>query len=247
MIAPDGALIGEMLSETWTVTSVLAQSHGFVILDRLAAADLAQDVAHLGPPLGRDDEIDVLADRFRRGESEQAFGGRIPAGDRAIERFRDDGVMGRFDRGAEQTLALGEAIAGGLGAAMFADFVLELDGFCIGFADHPGEGARQHAGLAGCVDRNGGRAVAARRLRPPRSIARSGGSAIAPSAPPGPPRTTPRPGRPSTEVFWIVAAVAMITSFGAVLITATHSIAGQHGGRKRDSARPSVLIRPGFG
>ena len=69
--------------------------------------------------------------------------------------------MGGFDRRAEQTLALGEAIPGCPGAAMFPDFVLELDGFCIGFAHHPGEGARQHAGLPGCFDRNGGSTVTA--------------------------------------------------------------------------------------
>ena len=56
-----------------------------MILDPPAAADLTQDIAQLGPPFGRNDEIDILADRFRRGEPEQPFGGRIPAGDRAVQ------------------------------------------------------------------------------------------------------------------------------------------------------------------
>ena len=47
----------------------------------------------------------------------------------------------------------------------------------------------------------------------------------------------------STEVFWIAAAGAMMTAFGTVLMTATHSIAGQNGRRERDAARPSGLIR----
>src|ERR1700743_721882 len=44
--------------------SVAAQSHGFMILDSLAAADLTQDIAQLGLPFGRNDELDTLADRF---------------------------------------------------------------------------------------------------------------------------------------------------------------------------------------
>ena len=69
--------------------------------------------------------------------------------------------MGGFDRGAEQLLARGETFPGGFGAAMFAGFLLELDGFLMGFADHPGEGARQHPGFAWRIDRNRRRAVAA--------------------------------------------------------------------------------------
>ena len=80
--------------------------------------------------------------------------------------------MGRFDRGAEQTLTLGEAVAGGFGAAMFPDFALECDGLRIGFTDHPRKGARQYAGFAACIDREWQAEPALRRrLRPPRSIA----------------------------------------------------------------------------
>ena len=51
MIAPDGVLIGEMLSETWTRLPILAQTLGFVVLDGFAPADPAQDVT-APPPSG---------------------------------------------------------------------------------------------------------------------------------------------------------------------------------------------------
>ena len=98
--------------------AVLAQAHRFVVLDAFAPADPAQGVLHLALPVGGHDDRDVLPDRFRRGVAEQAFGGRIPAGDRAVERHRDDGVVGGFDRRAEQALALGMVVARRIGAAM---------------------------------------------------------------------------------------------------------------------------------
>ena len=42
MIAPEAALIGEMLSATSTEAAVLAQPHGFVLLDGFAPTDPAQ-------------------------------------------------------------------------------------------------------------------------------------------------------------------------------------------------------------
>jgi hypothetical protein len=135
-----------------------------MLFDRLALADPAQGTVNLGQPFWRNDEIDALAHRFCRGKSEHAFGRRIPACYLAFQGFRDDGIVGRFDRGAEKTLTLGEVASGGFGGAMFRDFALELDGFRIGFADHPGECTCQHAGLAARIDRNGGRTVAAGAL-----------------------------------------------------------------------------------
>jgi len=52
-----------------------------------------------------------LTGGFRRRISKQTPGGRIPAGDGAVERRRDDGIAGRFDRRAEQALTLGMMVA----------------------------------------------------------------------------------------------------------------------------------------
>ena len=55
-------------------------------------------------------------------------------------------------------------VARGLGAAMILNLVLERGGLCIRFAHHPGKCAREYAGLAAGVDRNGGQPVAAGAL-----------------------------------------------------------------------------------
>ena len=51
-------------------------------------------------------------------------------------------------------------IARRLGAAMLGDFAFEGEPSFGRLRDHPGEGARQHAGFAGRIDRNGRRAAA---------------------------------------------------------------------------------------
>ena len=89
--------------------------------DGLAAAGAGENVAQLREPFGRDDEVDMFADGFNRLISEQALGGRVPAGDDAVERFGDDGVVGGFDHRAEQTLALGMPLP--LGGALAAQGV----------------------------------------------------------------------------------------------------------------------------
>ena len=64
-----------------------------MILDGFAPSNAIEDVTHLGAPVGRDDDIDARADLLRRGIPEQAFGRGVPAGDGAVERFGDDGVI----------------------------------------------------------------------------------------------------------------------------------------------------------
>ena len=54
------------------------------------------------------------------GKSEQPFGGPVPAGDGAVERFGDDGVVGGFHDRAEQAFALGVVAA--LGSGLPAQF-----------------------------------------------------------------------------------------------------------------------------
>ena len=242
-IAPDGALIGEMLSETWHRAAVLAQSHGLVILDRFAAADPAQHVAHLGPQFGRHDDIDVPAHGFRRAEPEQPFGGRIPAGDRAVERFGDDGVVGGFDRGAEQMLARGVVVAGGFGAAMFAG--LRARARWSWLLASPITRAKARASTP--VSPIASTGIAAGPLRPAPStaavnctIGRVSDRATS-TASTAAHNTAIRP--TSTEVFWIAAAGRHEHGVGDGLDHRDPFIAGQDGGGQRDAAGTSALIR----
>ncbi len=76
------------------LSAVLAQPRGFMLFDRFTPPYPGEDILDLGAPLRRHDDVDGFADGFRRGESEQAFGGPVPGGDCAVELLRDDGVVG---------------------------------------------------------------------------------------------------------------------------------------------------------
>src|SRR5258708_12708259 len=116
---------------------MLSPSHGFLVSDPFAPADPAQDVATLFLAVGGHDEFDVFAARFRRGISDQALRGRIPAGYGAVEGFRDDGLVGGFHRRAEQPFARRIMISRGFGAAMSLDLALQRGGFCIRLSPPP--------------------------------------------------------------------------------------------------------------
>ena len=75
-------------------SAVLVEAQGLEMFDLLAPADPIEDGAELRAPVRRNDDVDGLADGFRRGISEQLFGGPVPAGDGAVERLGDDGVIG---------------------------------------------------------------------------------------------------------------------------------------------------------
>ncbi len=64
------------------------------MLNPLALADAVENVADLGAPVRRDDNVDVPADGLDRDVAEQALGGPVPAGDGAVERLGDDGIVG---------------------------------------------------------------------------------------------------------------------------------------------------------
>ena len=64
------------------------------MLDPLALADTVEDVVDFGAPVRRDDDVDAAADRLGGRIAEQALGGAVPAGDGAVERLGDDGVVG---------------------------------------------------------------------------------------------------------------------------------------------------------
>ena len=199
MVAPEGDLIGEMLSETSIRLAILSQPHRFVVLDAFAPADPAQRVLHLRQPVVGHEQRDVLARGFRRAVSEQPLRRRVPAGDGAVERRRDDGVVGGFDRRAEQPLPLGMMVARRYGAAMLLDLLLERE--------------RSLHSLPRSLAQTRARARRSRRLHRPewrpcpcwppperlRSAGRSAGSATARSAAPARPRTTPRSLRPEAR------------------------------------------------
>ena len=188
MVTPEGALIGEMLSET-SIGLPSLRKRTVSLCSMLSPQPIRRRMSCTsGSRSLGDEQRDALAGGFRRGVSEQAFGGRIPSRDGAVERQGDDGVVGRFDRGAEQPFALRMVIARRDRATMFPDLAFECRGLGVRFLDHARERAREHAGLA-----------AARRPesrpyrcgRPPRrlpSIGRSAGSTIARSVGPAPPR-----------------------------------------------------------
>src|SRR5262249_10262889 len=100
---------------------------GLVMADGLALHDPPQQRTWLLRALRRNEHLEAAADRLLRGESEQALGPRVPARDGAVERVGDDGVLRRFDSGAEQALTIA-------GAAVLLDLALERGGLIAHFA-----------------------------------------------------------------------------------------------------------------
>ena len=64
------------------------------MVDRFTRSYSIEDLARLGTPIGRNDDIDAIADRFYRGKSKQTFGGSIPAGNGTVKHLCDDGIIG---------------------------------------------------------------------------------------------------------------------------------------------------------
>jgi hypothetical protein len=77
---------------------------GFPIGNGLTAVDPGENIIEFLEPLGRNNDVDVAADGLTSGISEQALGGGIPAGDRAVELSGDDRVVGGLNHRGEQAL-----------------------------------------------------------------------------------------------------------------------------------------------
>jgi len=92
-------------------SAVFADARRFVVLDRVTLSYPSKDIPDFSATFRRHDDVDALADGFRRGEAKQAFGGIVPSGDGTIELLGNDGVVGGFDYRAEQAFALGIIIA----------------------------------------------------------------------------------------------------------------------------------------
>ena len=144
--------------------ATFSQPLRFTGFDAFAPADPAQRVLQLRQSIFGYEQRDVLARGFRRAVSEQPLRRRVPAGDGAVERRRDDGVVGGFDRRAEQPFPLGMMVARRLGAAMLLNLLLERSGLRIDFLERMRKRTREYAGLAACFDRNGNLLVASHSL-----------------------------------------------------------------------------------
>ncbi len=96
---------------------ILIDANRFVV-DSFANSYFVPKALGLASQRVRNDDVDAAADRFLRGKSEQPLGGRIPAGDDAVERFGHDRIVGGFHCRDEELLALE-------GAAAFLDLLIE--------------------------------------------------------------------------------------------------------------------------
>ena len=72
--------------------------------DSLARQQASEDQLFLMKTVGRNDQRDVLADRFMRMVSKHQFGSRIPREDDACGRLRDQRIDRRLDDRLEQAL-----------------------------------------------------------------------------------------------------------------------------------------------
>ncbi len=92
MVAPEGALIGEMLSET-SIGVPSFRSRTVSSRSILSPQPMRRrDVLHFRQPIVGYEECDILTGRFRRGVPEQVLGGRIPARYRAVKGHRNNGI-----------------------------------------------------------------------------------------------------------------------------------------------------------
>ena len=80
---------------------VFASALRVVLLDALAASDMAEDVILLAVPLRRYQLENWLPDDFMRRITEYPFGAEIPRRDEAVQILADDCIVGRFNNGRQ--------------------------------------------------------------------------------------------------------------------------------------------------
>ena len=94
--------------------SVLALSDRLVMVDPLTAPDAFEDFGFFVMAIGRNEYSHRLADRLLARVAEEALRATVPARNDAVDVFRNDGVVGRFDnrgvvlRGFFVSFALGD-------------------------------------------------------------------------------------------------------------------------------------------
>jgi hypothetical protein len=79
--------------------AVFRHAHGFVVLDPFSAAQPSQNVIFFRLALGGNQPTNRLSDDFLGGIPEHSFGGGVPTGNDAVQRFADDRIVGRRDDG----------------------------------------------------------------------------------------------------------------------------------------------------
>jgi hypothetical protein len=82
--------------------AVLALAHGFEMLDRLPGAEVGDDPGLLFQTVRGKELRDLLPHHFGCGVAENSLRAPVPAGDPAIQRFADDGVIGGAHDGGKQ-------------------------------------------------------------------------------------------------------------------------------------------------
>src|SRR5579872_5179381 len=75
----------------------LVDTHGFEVLDALAAAQPLKNCGFLRSQLGRNQNSDGAPDGLFGSESENAAGTGVPTRDDAVEVFGNNGIVGRGD------------------------------------------------------------------------------------------------------------------------------------------------------
>ena len=94
--------------------SILALSDSLVMVDPLTATDAFEDSRFFVVAIDRNEQSHRLADRFLAGIPEETLRAIVPARNDAVDVFRKDGVVGRFDnrgvvlRGFFVSFALGD-------------------------------------------------------------------------------------------------------------------------------------------
>ncbi len=116
-----------MVSEDIERFPVLANADCFEVIDSLPSFDTLKDRGFLAPPVSRDDEHNVPADRFFGSVPKHPLRALIPAGDYAVQIFADDRVVGGIhDRSQQTGCSLGQFPLGNIHAGRVKEDHLPL-------------------------------------------------------------------------------------------------------------------------
>jgi len=141
-------LIGDMLSETSTGRRPCASAPSMapIVSPQLMLAGVLPPP----PPVGRHDDVGILADRFRLGIAERRSA-PDSSRDGAVERLGDDGRRWTIRRGAEKALARRRVIAGASVRRSSWTSRLQRRRSWGGLVQHTGKCPRQNPGFAAGV------------------------------------------------------------------------------------------------
>ena len=145
------------------LSAALDGADSLEILDRLIDEQLRDHGRVRVADFRRNDDVDIVADRFRRRVAEETLGRRIPGRDGAVEGLADDRVAGQFDGGREHAPASDIPVQGELERAPLVALLDERGGLVAQLGRHsiPGGRISCHAPSQqkrqDRTDRNGGK------------------------------------------------------------------------------------------